>query len=73
MVPDTKNDRSRAAALRLGFTFEGVFRKHMINKGLNRDTAYLSITDDEWPAVKAKLEAYIFADTYTPAQSAASS
>eukprot|EP01087_Luapelamoeba_hula_P006469 TRINITY_DN16547_c0_g1_i1.p1 TRINITY_DN16547_c0_g1~~TRINITY_DN16547_c0_g1_i1.p1 ORF type:complete len:232 (-),score=33.85 TRINITY_DN16547_c0_g1_i1:346-1041(-) len=45
---DNANERSKAAALRLGFTFEGIFRKHMIIKGLNRDTAWFSITDEEW-------------------------
>lgn len=68
---DTKNEKSKAAAARLGFTFEGVFRKHMINKGINRDTAYFSITDDEWPAVKAKLETRIFSDVYPSSSSSA--
>ena len=53
---DVNNARSRQAALRLGFTFEGIFRKHMIVKGRNRDTAWFSITDDEWPAIKGTLE-----------------
>ncbi|OAQ98968.1 hypothetical protein LLEC1_00596 [Akanthomyces lecanii] len=47
------NAPSLAAATRLGFTFEGTFRKHMIVKGRRRDTAWFSITNDEWPAVKA--------------------
>lgn len=46
------NAPSRAAAERLGFTFEGVFRQHMIVKGRNRDTAWYSMTDAEWPAVR---------------------
>ncbi|TRW97692.1 GNAT family N-acetyltransferase [Paracoccus sp. M683] len=45
------NTPSRRAALRLGFTFEGVFRQHMITKGRNRDTAWFSIIDSEWPAL----------------------
>ena len=49
---DALNARSRAAAERLGFTFEGVFRQHMIIKGRNRDTAWYSMLDDEWPAVQ---------------------
>ncbi|MBE7220775.1 MAG: GNAT family N-acetyltransferase [Caulobacteraceae bacterium] len=46
------NAPSRAAAERLGFTFEGVFRQHMIVKGRNRDTAWYSMTDREWPAAR---------------------
>lgn len=44
---DALNERSRRAAERLGFTFEGVFRQHMIVKGRNRDTAWYSLLDDE--------------------------
>jgi RimJ/RimL family protein N-acetyltransferase len=51
---DVLNARSRAAASRLGFTFEGVFRRHMIVKGRNRDTAWFSVTDAEWAAVRAR-------------------
>ncbi|MEK7949378.1 GNAT family N-acetyltransferase [Luteolibacter soli] len=47
---DTLNAPSRAAALRLGFTFEGIFRQAIIVKGRNRDTAWFSITDQEWPS-----------------------
>lgn len=43
---------SRRAAQRLGFSFEGVFRQHMVVKGRNRDTAWFSITDDQWPSLK---------------------
>ena len=46
------NAPSRAAAERLGFTFEGVFRQHMIVKGRNRDTAWYAMTDGDWPAVR---------------------
>ncbi|KAF6824961.1 GNAT family acetyltransferase [Colletotrichum plurivorum] len=53
------NAPSLAAAGRLGFVFEGVFRKHMVIKGRRRDTAWFSITDDEWPAVKCGLEAWL--------------
>ena len=53
---DALNARSRAAAERLGFTFEGVFRQHMIVKGRNRDTAWFSMTDTEWPARRAAIE-----------------
>jgi RimJ/RimL family protein N-acetyltransferase len=47
------NAPSRRAAVRLGFTFEGVFRQHMIVRGRNRDTAWYAIVDSEWGAIKA--------------------
>ena len=50
---DACNLRSRRAALRLGFSFEGVFRKHLVFKGRNRDTAWFAMTDDEFPKVQA--------------------
>lgn len=49
---DTLNAPSRSAALRLGFAFEGVFRQAVVVKGRNRDTAWHSIIDTEWPALK---------------------
>lgn len=49
---DALNAASRRAAQRFGFTFEGIFRKHMVVKGRSRDTAWYAITDDEWPAVR---------------------
>jgi RimJ/RimL family protein N-acetyltransferase len=53
------NEASRRAALRLGFTFEGIFRQHMIVKGLNRDTAWYSMLDSEWPDRKARFERWL--------------
>ena len=53
------NEPSRSAALRLGFTFEGVFRQHMIIKGRNRDTAWFSMLDSEWPKRKAAFERWL--------------
>jgi RimJ/RimL family protein N-acetyltransferase len=53
---DTLNERSRRAALRMGFTFEGIQEYHYIIKGRNRDTAWFRILDHEWPAVKSHLE-----------------
>jgi RimJ/RimL family protein N-acetyltransferase len=50
---------SRSAALRLGFTFEGIFRQHMIIKGRNRDTAWFSMLDGEWPARKRAFERWL--------------
>jgi RimJ/RimL family protein N-acetyltransferase len=56
---DAANARSRRAAERFGFTFEGVFRQHQIVKGRNRDTAWYSLLDAEWPAVRAAFEAWL--------------
>ena len=53
------NARSKQAAERLGFTFEGVFRQHMVVKGQNRDTAWYSIIDGEWPTVRAGFERWL--------------
>jgi RimJ/RimL family protein N-acetyltransferase len=54
---DARNERSRAALEALGATFEGVHRKHMlVRAGENRDSAWYSVVDDEWPAVRARLE-----------------
>ncbi len=59
---DALNERSRAAALRLGFAFEGVFRRHMIVKGRNRDTAWFAMTEEEWPDARRAFEAWLSAD-----------
>jgi RimJ/RimL family protein N-acetyltransferase len=56
---DAANARSRRAAARFGFTFEGIFRQHMIVKGRNRDTAWFSMLDGEWPAARAAFEAWL--------------
>jgi RimJ/RimL family protein N-acetyltransferase len=47
------NEPSKRAALRFGFTFEGVFRQHMVVKGKSRDTAWFAMIDRDWPALKA--------------------
>jgi len=59
---DALNARSRTAALRLGFTFEGVFRRHMIVKGHNRDTAWFSMLDTGWPSVRDAIDRWLVAD-----------
>ena len=59
---NAENAKSRAAAERFGFTFEGVFRKHQIVKGRNRDTAWFSIVDDEWPPIRAAFETWLAGD-----------
>lgn len=53
------NNASRAAALRLGFQFEGIFRQCNVFKGHNRDTAWFSIIDREWPALKEKFQQWL--------------
>ena len=53
------NEPSRRAAERYGFTFEGLFRQHMIVKGRNRDTAWYSMLDTEWPERRAAFERWL--------------
>lgn len=48
---NAENEPSRSAALRFGFSFEGVFRQHLIVKGRNRDTAWFAMIDKEWPTI----------------------
>jgi RimJ/RimL family protein N-acetyltransferase len=61
---DALNAASRKAALRYGFTLEGIFRQHMIGKGRNRDTAWLSMLDAEWPARRANFERWLAPDNF---------
>jgi RimJ/RimL family protein N-acetyltransferase len=56
---DNANEASKQAAVRMGFQHEGVFRKHMIVKGRNRDTAWFAMIDDDWPAIKVNFEKYL--------------
>jgi RimJ/RimL family protein N-acetyltransferase len=58
------NAPSVRAAQRLGFTFEGIFRQHMIVKGRNRDTAWFSMLDTEWPKRKANFERWLDPDNF---------
>jgi RimJ/RimL family protein N-acetyltransferase len=64
---DARNEPSRRAAERLGFTFEGIFRQHMIVKGGNRDTAWYSMLDSEWGARKAAFERWLDAENFDAA------
>jgi RimJ/RimL family protein N-acetyltransferase len=61
------NAASRRAAERLGFTFEGVFRKQQVVKGRNRDTAWYAIVDDDWPPIRAAFEAWLPAENFDAA------
>jgi RimJ/RimL family protein N-acetyltransferase len=58
------NEKSRTAALRLGFTFEGIFYQHMVVKGCNRDTAWYSILDSEWPRIRTNFETWLARDNF---------
>jgi RimJ/RimL family protein N-acetyltransferase len=62
---DSLNEPSRRAALRLGFRYEGAFRNAVVYKGRNRDTAWFSITDEEWTAeVRPRFEAWLAASNF---------
>ena len=67
------NVKSRNAARRLGFRFEGIFYNHQIAKGRNRDTAWYSILDDEWPEVRANIERWLDDSNFDPCGKAQSS
>lgn len=56
---DARNQPSRNAALRFGFSFEGIFRRHMVVKGQNRDTAWFAIIEDDWPRIRVALEQWL--------------
>lgn len=61
---DALNASSRAAAARLGFQYEGIFRQAVVYKGRNRDTAWFSIVDGEWPQLKSGFERWLAPDNF---------
>jgi RimJ/RimL family protein N-acetyltransferase len=61
---DALNAASRRAADRFGFTFEGIFAKHMVVKGRNRDTAWYAIVDDDWPRIRNGFERWLAPDNF---------
>lgn len=61
---NARNEPSRRAAQRFGFTFEGIFRNHMVVKGENRDTAWYSITDTEWPPIRARFQSWLAPENF---------
>lgn len=63
---DNANVRSKRAATRFGFTPEGVFRKHLVAKGRNRDTAWYSLLDDEWPGNRTVFAAWLDPENFRP-------
>ncbi|MGT2453999.1 GNAT family N-acetyltransferase [Cupriavidus basilensis] len=61
---DSLNEPSRAAALRLGFRFEGIFRQAVVYKGRSRDTAWFSIIDSEWQTLRTSLEIWLTPENF---------
>jgi RimJ/RimL family protein N-acetyltransferase len=61
---DSLNEPSRRAAVRLGFTYEGLFRNAVVYKQRNRDTSWYSMTDAEWPGRKAAFDAWLAPDNF---------
>ena len=61
---DSLNAASRNAALRLGFTFEGIFRQALVYKGRNRDTAWYSVIDKNWPKLKKSFEKWLSPENF---------
>jgi RimJ/RimL family protein N-acetyltransferase len=61
---NNRNEPSKRAAVRYGFQYEGLFRQHQVVKGQNRDTAWYSIIDTEWPARKAAFERWLDAANF---------
>lgn len=61
---DSLNTASRAAAVRYGFTFEGLFRKAIVYKGRSRDTAWYAITEEEWPRIRAAFESWLAPENF---------
>jgi hypothetical protein len=61
------NQPSRRAAQRLGFSWEGIFRQHLIVKTRNRDTAWLAMCDDDWPAMDRAFEIWLAPDNFDDA------
>jgi RimJ/RimL family protein N-acetyltransferase len=58
------NAASRRAAARFGFTYEGIFRQHLVVKSRNRDTAWYAIVDGEWPEIRGGFEAWLSPENF---------
>jgi RimJ/RimL family protein N-acetyltransferase len=63
---NARNARSRRAAERFGFTYEGTFRNHTVVRDRSRDTAWYSIIDEEWPDIRAAFDAWLSPDNFAP-------
>lgn len=64
---NARNEPSMRAARRFGFTYEGVFRQHMVVKGQNRDTAWFAIVDTDWPSIRSAFEQWLAPTNFDPA------
>lgn len=64
---DNLNEHSKAAALRYGFTFEGIFRNHMVTKARTRTTAWFSIIQEEWPVIKTAFHNWLHESNFDDA------
>lgn len=63
---NNRNEPSKRAAERFGFTYEGLFRQHMIVRGENRDTAWFAMLDGEWPTIRAEYERWLAPENFAP-------
>jgi RimJ/RimL family protein N-acetyltransferase len=61
---NSRNEPSMRAALRFGFTYEGTFRQHMVQKGRNRDTAWFAMLDRDWPALRKGYERWLHPNNF---------
>lgn len=61
---DNRNEASKRAALRFGFSYEGLFRQHMVVKGQNRDTAWFAMLDREWPQRSGAFEQWLSPENF---------
>lgn len=64
---NNENEPSKRAVRRFGFTYEGLFRQHMVQKGKSRDTAWFSMIDSEWPGLKAAFEGWLAPENFDTA------
>ena len=63
---DDANERSKRAALRLGYRYEGTFQQHLVVKGANRDTAWFAMLDRDWPCAGSAMERWLYTGDATP-------
>jgi len=61
---NARNEQSMRAARRFGFTFEGIFRQHMVTKGQSRDTAWFAIVDADWPRIRQGFERWLAPENF---------
>jgi RimJ/RimL family protein N-acetyltransferase len=61
---NSRNEPSRRAAARFGFTYEGTFRQHMVQKGQNRDSTWFAMLDGEWPGIRRAFERWLAPENF---------